>query len=497
MKYFLTMVLVIAVILAMSTVASANVCAFDAVPAATLLFPFVEYDYAGGGVGGTTLISITNFSAEAQIVHVALWTDYSLPILDFNILLTGYDVQSINIRDILAHGMLPSAIPGGGNSPVGDPPISYGPVSEANVLTGAWIDGLMADPESTTVLTCNEGHPRDDVEGIDSATLDLLEALLMQSQAAGAREYSTCLDDPTRVVRTWWQDDVFNAARKTWMYITADVVTECTLMSPDDPSGDYLGLLSGNNVLTGDVIYLDPVNGFSEGVKAVHLEADPDLPSVATPLVNPANGGSSGYPISFYARYGHGLAAPWQYREPLGTAWGFKYFSDSTNSAESYLRVWKGTSWNRRLVDLELDSDDRNVSSFTALNCLAYTYYAWDEEENVYSLWDQPWGTTEPWESPNLLPLGTQEVNIDEFLLPDNYGSLLFVWPASNFEGIPGADATPDFYQTWMSMRYKAFGQFSLAMDGTLMANYNCFGTQVLPLLGIGHDYVDEGGFTN
>ena len=97
MKYFLTMALVSAVILGVSTVASANVCAFDAVPAATLLFPFVEYDYAGGGVGGTTLISITNFSSEAQVVHLTLWTDYSLAILDFNILLTGYDVQTINI----------------------------------------------------------------------------------------------------------------------------------------------------------------------------------------------------------------------------------------------------------------------------------------------------------------------------------------------------------------------------------------------------------------
>ena len=490
-KYYLTMALAFALILCMSPVASANVCAFDAVPAATLLFPFVEYDYAGGGVGGTTLISITNFSSEAQIVHLTLWTDYSLPILDFNILLTGYDVQTINIRDILAHGMLP--ITGGGDSPVGERPASHGPVSESNVLNGNWIKDLMAVPESTAVLNCNEGYPQECLDGIDGPTLALLEALLMQSQGAGAREYSTCLDDPTSIVGTWWLDPWFNAARKTWMYITADVVTECTVMSPNDPSGDYMSLLSGNNVLTGDVIHLDPINGFSEGLKAVHLEADADLRSVATPLVDPANGVSSGYPISYYARYGHGVAAPWQYREPLGTAWGFRYLSDDSNSAETYIRVWKGTSWNEYLVDLELDSYDQDVSSFTALNCLAYTYYAWDEEENVVYT-NGPWWM---WESPNLLPLGTQEVYVDEFLLADHYGSLLFVWPASNFEGLSGADVTPDFYQTWMGVRYKAFGQYSLTMDGTLMANYNCFGTQVLPILGVAYDYVDEGGFTN
>jgi len=80
------------------------------VPAATLLFPFVQYDYdAGlaGETGATTLFAITNVSNEAQIVHITLWTDYSIAILDFNIVLTGYDVQTINIRDILRDGWLP------------------------------------------------------------------------------------------------------------------------------------------------------------------------------------------------------------------------------------------------------------------------------------------------------------------------------------------------------------------------------------------------------
>jgi hypothetical protein len=73
---------------------------------------------------------------------------------------------------------------------------------------------------------------------------------------------------------------------------------------------------------------------------------------------------------------------------------------------------------------------------------------------------------------------------------------MLFVWPASNFDGIPGADPNPDYYQTWMGVKYQAFGQFSAAIDGVLMANYNCFEGQVLPNLGIDYDYVDEFGFT-
>ena len=52
-------------------------------------------------------MSINNASATAVLAHVVLWTDLSVHVLDFNVYLTGYDVQSINLRDILVHGNLP------------------------------------------------------------------------------------------------------------------------------------------------------------------------------------------------------------------------------------------------------------------------------------------------------------------------------------------------------------------------------------------------------
>ena len=48
MKKYLTMALVGVVMLGASSAAYANVCAFDNVPSATLLFPFVAYNYAEG-----------------------------------------------------------------------------------------------------------------------------------------------------------------------------------------------------------------------------------------------------------------------------------------------------------------------------------------------------------------------------------------------------------------------------------------------------------------
>jgi len=106
MKRFVTLALVSALVLGASSIVYANVCAFDAVPAATILFPFVTLDYNAPLTGVSTTFSITNVSAEAQIVHVTVWTDFSAAILDFNILLTGYDVISMNIRDILINGQL-------------------------------------------------------------------------------------------------------------------------------------------------------------------------------------------------------------------------------------------------------------------------------------------------------------------------------------------------------------------------------------------------------
>ena len=41
-----------------------------------------------------------------QIAHVTLWTDWSFPVLDFNIFLTGYDVQAINLYDIIVRGVI-------------------------------------------------------------------------------------------------------------------------------------------------------------------------------------------------------------------------------------------------------------------------------------------------------------------------------------------------------------------------------------------------------
>ena len=86
--------------------ARAVIGTIDDVPAATLLLPYFEVDLDDPN-GITTLFSINNASATAVLAHVVVWSDLSVPVLDFNVYLTGYDVQTINLRDILVNGILP------------------------------------------------------------------------------------------------------------------------------------------------------------------------------------------------------------------------------------------------------------------------------------------------------------------------------------------------------------------------------------------------------
>src|SRR6266480_4643646 len=98
-----------------------DTCDIKIGPAATLLLPYFEVDLQTPG-GQTTLFTITNVTRYSQIAHVTLWTDLAFPVLDFNIFLTGYDVQSINLKDILTSGIVASAIgtgPTTAKSPLG------------------------------------------------------------------------------------------------------------------------------------------------------------------------------------------------------------------------------------------------------------------------------------------------------------------------------------------------------------------------------------------
>lgn len=494
MKRFVTLALVSALVLGASSMVYANVCAFDAVPAATLLFPFVTLDYNAPTSGVSTSFSITNVSAEAQVVHVTVWTDFSAAILDFNILLTGYDVISMNIRDILINGQLPVTKyeAHAGDEGVAD----NGPVSSDNTASNAtWIANLMDPPQPTTDLgtRCNTGnssYPGLYSTPIPPGFLGLFQGYLQVSQTVDRVHSDDCFQNygttyPLNPVPFWAERDT---TYPTNMYITADVVENCNKLFPD-AFGYFAQEARFDNVLIGDVLWTSTADRYSEAGNAVHLEADLELANVAT--IAP-----TGQPISFYHRYAWFTEGVSDFREPLPTAWAFRYLGAGMANIGTDVRVWKGSTMWGWTYDLEREGTVAvSPDGLIASNCHAYTYYAWDEDEVVTSV------TTVPWSMPggeavipNLIPLETQQVPVEQFDTPGAFGWMLFVWPASNYVNA-GAGLEDDFYQTWMGVRYNAFGDWSAAIDGAVMANFNCFSDQVLPTIGTNYSYVDEFGY--
>ena len=506
MKRFLTMALMGVLALGLGSTAYANLCATDVVPAATLLFPFVQYDYENPDGGDATLFAITNVSAEAQIVHITIWTDYSVAILDFNVILTGYDVVTMNIRDILGTGTLPGPLNGNtiweedneGGSPWDD-----GPVSDFNELHDydfgvnnlpdpepTW-DGAVVGPPGE-YLDCDpdfwDSSPNNYDIQIGSTFLGTLEGYLKASQTAD-KWYVDCAGVETTILDDHGMESWFitRDSGPVAMYITADVVDTCNKLLPD-ADATYWDTVTLANVLIGDTIWFNSDMNTSETDNAVHIEATPALQSSLVPGTSDAT--------SFY--YKHHLGLNYDGREPLPTAWAFRYLYLPDAGVNTWIRAWKGGTVFEIVQDL-YGVTGPGPADLYASACLPYTYYAWDENEGVNSVSpgdEPPWSGEEgddPVPVPNLLPLETQEVAVDQFFIVGDedaaFGWMLFVWPRSNTDALVSGtgpdDGVYDHYQTWMGTKIAAFGQYTAGKSAAVMANWNCDSTQVLPNLGL------------
>jgi hypothetical protein len=88
--------------------ASGEFCTVDPVPAATLLLPYFEVDLSRRG-NVTTLFSIVNLDPAPALAHVVLWTDWAIPTFAFDVYLTGFDVETIDLRELFLEGELPGS----------------------------------------------------------------------------------------------------------------------------------------------------------------------------------------------------------------------------------------------------------------------------------------------------------------------------------------------------------------------------------------------------
>jgi hypothetical protein len=214
-----TFFLLFFLLLGLAATLRGEICSLDTVPAATLLLPYFEVDLASPS-GRTTLISIVNASEKPTLAHVVLWTDAGIPTLAFDVQLTGFDVQTLNFRDLFA-GSLPATADGGFPGCAGLLP--------PQPLSAEFRDHL------------RRAH------------------LGLSSPLAN----NACLGLPA-------------TGQRARGYATVDVVRRCSALTPAD--GAYYGadgVIGHDNVLWGEFFLIDPAQSYAQGENLVRIESAP------------------------------------------------------------------------------------------------------------------------------------------------------------------------------------------------------------------------------
>jgi hypothetical protein len=400
--------------------AQAVIGTVDDVPAATLLLPYFEVNI-GDANGVQTLFSVNNASATAVLAHVVLWSDLSVPVLDFNIYLTGYDVQTVNLRDIIVNGTLPRTASDGQ-----DPTDTISP------------QGLFS--QDINYASCAGQLPP---PALPASFIDHLQKSLtgLSSAILGNRCAGLAFGD--------------NIARG---YVTIDTVNNCTLRFPGD-AGYFLpggtGDATNQNVLWGDYFYVNSGQNFAQGETLVHVEAS---------ATNPETSVSGQY--TFYGRYNGWTAA--DNREPLTTNFAVRYINGGAFTGGSDLITWRDSKTNQGAFTCPA------IVGRPAWYPLSQEQIViFDEQENPEVPQTLPVSPQPPGTSIIPFPAEANRTAVDGSALPVSFD---FGWLFLNLNtSVPSSSQNllqdPLAAQAWVSVVMDADGRFSVGFDAIQLDN--------------------------
>ena len=446
MKKTLLTCLAIVAVFAIASSASAVTCTIDQRPAATLLVPYfqVSFDAAGNvvstGPGARdTIVTIGNASSAPMIAHVNVYNRFSQLVLDFNVALTGFDIQAMRMSDIIT-GHLP-------NTPVdhnGDP------------------DGDVCQRVNGAVYPNANGFLRVRPQ-VPATPLDNTLATTEYNQV-----FFSVADDLR-----------FNCAGAlgplAFGYVVIDHANYCNLSDPTLPNYYYNNALGNENNLFGEIVFTSGEGIPTYALSTVNIEADTVIGQIALQDPFPTR--------TFYARYwellpypgdncpncGSGnpntdlsISSPWNIpggarfagigdgREPLGLKWAARWF-DLGLTITSNFRAWRSSV---------LGGDDPDCDFLEPQ--MASTFF--DEDENTTTTGVCPSPCTQ--EQFNF-PFETQQQNI-----------LFFV---GAFPGAPAGWVTFDFGtgdildQAWVDYSFEGFAAFeTVLVPGTQLDPSSC-----------------------
>ena len=426
--------LALAGFLGLGSPALAVTCSLDYVPAATLVLPYFEVDLTNPN-GLTTLFAINNSSSQAVLAHAEIWTDLSVPILGFNVYLTGYDIQTVNLRDLLVSGVLPATASTGQ-----DPSDTISPKGALSQdINFASCNGALPPPPlSSTYIT----HLQNSLTGLASPIL-----------APGAACAGRALGD--------------HIARG---YITIDTVNNCTLRFPGDVgyfASGGTGDATNQNVLLGDYFFVNQALNFAEGGPLIHLEAS--ATNVQT---------STAGEYTFYGRYLNPAWTAADNREPMATSFITRFLNGGAFSSGTSLVVWR---------DPKVDQASFACPALPRARPAWYPLgqegiVAFDEQENPVELPSNPVSPQPTGTAVAPFPAAAQRVQVGGPALPVpfNFGALYLNLNTTVNAAGSNPPEDPAAAQAYVIAEYEQNGRYAVGFEAAKLDSA-CRASHVVP----------------
>jgi hypothetical protein len=445
MKKTLMTCLAIVAVFAIASSAVAVTCTSDQRPAATLLVPYFQVSIdADGNVFGTgqgardTLVTIMNASSAPMIAHVNVYDRYSVLQLDFNVALTGYDVQAMRISDIIS-GFLPNTLNFDG-------------------------DDACQRNANADVYPSSNGFLR--VRPLAPAT--------GQDNTQATTDYEAHYNLGDLIPNLQFNCGTGDLDPLAIGYIMIDHANYCNLSDPTDPNYFYNDAIGMENNLWGEIIFTSGEGLPTYGISTVNMETDTTFGDAA--LLDP-----DVTVRTFYARYWSPfldsppnacpncnqvnavndllVTSPWNVgfgdqREPLGLNWAVRWF-DLGLSLTTNFQVWRSSPSAPAALLQSCDIEEPTV-----------TLVFFDEDENTTTQGTCPSPCTNPTFN---FPYETQQRNVLAFSRP---GGAVAGWVDMSFVNNSEGDVLD---QAWVAYAFEGFAAFeSVLIPGTQLDPSSC-----------------------
>ena len=408
-----------------ATINNDDSCDVAVLPAATLLLPYFEVDItSAAGTGETTIFTITNTANLPQAVQVTLWTDYDYPVMIFNLFLTGYDMQSINLYDVIRRGQI---APDDGTG---------FDVSHVGELSGDEAENVPFDNRLLTEGTCIDLP----VE-LPPVLVTRMQAAFTTGKVPAAGNLPAC--NTAGGVHT-------NAVG----YATIDVVGACQPTLPTT-AAYYSDLIRFDNVLGGDYMQINGNEDFAQGNSMVHIRAIPEGGTAATRSSDPKY--AVDFERTFYSRFQSAAAPKLDARQPLPSTLAGRWISGGATGFETFYKIWRE---GRAASGTVCSAFPLRGGAIGMMELVRF-----DEEENPEIT--RPNIITLPLFNPPVLP-ATSLTNVEnESIFPPTSG-FVAGWTYMNLDD-PAQDAFAS--QNWVVSSMRAEDRFSIDLDALPLGN--------------------------